>query len=288
MVEFPFVDDKHRQAFIEARKTTLRGGGGEAICGARTRTGGACRQPPLKGHIRCLRHAGPKAANLRYERLLRAFARGKVSFEELTRAQRRRAANRTRDLWKRDPWVNGTTIDLGPHEEAFQIEIGEPARRGRVIAPAVLDWLRWRYRRLQIDRRNDASWSQVVSSEMQRRICAAGPQPHDYDPAPPCDPEPVWRVEGKPSWRRQRLDQPRSKRDKPRAVPVRPVAAFDDPQDMSLLYVQHRDILAPIFARCSSDEERRGVLSLLKKVIDDPDDLKARQRWMRLLGWSNA
>ena len=68
-----------------------------------------------------------------------------------------------------EPWRPGQTIDLGAFEERFLIESGS-ARLGAAVRvpPAVLDWLRWRYRRLKIDRKRDEEWLRVLREDYPR------------------------------------------------------------------------------------------------------------------------
>ncbi len=115
------VSFEQEQKFREANALVRRGGPQAKMCGARMRTGAPCAQPPIRaGKGRCLRHAGPKAAIEHRAAQLRAFKTGKISAEEWNRAEARRAANRLGRQWKKDPWVPGSTIDLGAHEGPFQ------------------------------------------------------------------------------------------------------------------------------------------------------------------------
>jgi hypothetical protein len=64
MARLGFASDAHEEAFRQAGAAHLRGAATPGVCGARTRSGRLCQQPPLReGAGRCLRHAGPKAAN---------------------------------------------------------------------------------------------------------------------------------------------------------------------------------------------------------------------------------
>ena len=126
------------------------------ICGARTRNGGACRQPPFKdGNGRCTRHGGPALARLHRERQIADVRAGRMSFTDWHRAEARRAANRLQYQWKRDPWLPGSTIALtAADEDALRADmqatgLGLPYLDA--MPPAVADWLRWRWRRLRVD-----------------------------------------------------------------------------------------------------------------------------------------
>ncbi len=98
---------------------------------------------------RCLNHAGPKAANEHHERLWREFQSGKLSPANWHRHEAKRAANRLHDKWKKDPWLPGWTIDLGQAEGEMTDSLRDFGVDGDRLAPAVVDWLRWRYRRTQ-------------------------------------------------------------------------------------------------------------------------------------------
>lgn len=115
---------------------------------------------------RCLRHAGPKAAAEHRDAQKRAFETGRISAEVWNRAEARRSANRLSRRWKKDQWVSGSTIDLGAHEGPLQEALGGVDSAG--LPPAVLDWLRWRYRRTQIDRQDDTGWHRALRHQPRR------------------------------------------------------------------------------------------------------------------------
>lgn len=170
--------DQQGDAFLSANRRARRGGADAAICGARTRTGTVCQNLPIReGKGRCLRHAGPHAAREHRERQRNAFLSGRISAAEWNRAEARRAANRLGWEWKRNPWVPGRTIDLGAAEDDLRADLGQRGLDMDRLAPAVADWLRWRYRRTQIDRRNDRGWLRVVLDMLPGRIARAGACP---------------------------------------------------------------------------------------------------------------
>lgn len=138
VVDYPFNDETHQTSFEEGRALARRGGPLAPVCGAKTRDGGHCRHAPLVGGARCLRHAGPKAARQYRERQHEAMRAGKISYAEFARSEAKRGANRLRDQWKKDPWVPGSTIDLGEHEMAFQGEL-QHWNGSCLLAPAILD-----------------------------------------------------------------------------------------------------------------------------------------------------
>src|SRR4051794_33000312 len=115
---FGFIDASHQAAFESARDQHRRGGGLAKCCGAKTRNGGSCMLPPLEGQTRCLRHAGPNGARRYRDRQLQELAAGHLDPAVFAKAERRRAVNRLKYLWKKNPWVPGATIDLGIHEKA--------------------------------------------------------------------------------------------------------------------------------------------------------------------------
>jgi hypothetical protein len=166
-----FQDKAHEALFCERARLTARGGAFAPTCGARTRSGGTCQNPPIReGKGRCLNHAGPKAANEHHERLWREFQSGKLSPAEWHRREAKRAANRLHDKWKKDPWVPGRTIDLGPAEGDMTDALRDFGVDMVGLAPAVADWLRWRYRRTQIDRTDAGALERAVRSELPKRV----------------------------------------------------------------------------------------------------------------------
>lgn len=121
-----FWNDDHSAAFAAGRARTSRGRPDAAICGARTRGGTICQSLPIReGKGRCLKHAGPHAARLFRYRQRQNFLAGHVSAEDWQRAEARRAANRLGRDWKRNPWAQGQTIDLGHAEAALRRDVTE-------------------------------------------------------------------------------------------------------------------------------------------------------------------
>lgn len=145
-------------------------------CGARTKSGRACTQIPITDSRtgRCLRHAGPKAAAAHRERQLAGLRSGRVTPEVFARAEARRARNRLLDAWKRNPSVPGATIDLGADEGGFQDSLAALGVQPCTDLPAVMDWLRWRYRRCMIDRADAGAWAGAVQDGLRKRVAAAG------------------------------------------------------------------------------------------------------------------
>ncbi len=284
-----FYSDEQKANFRAANVLHRRGGPNEVVCGAQTRTGGQCQQKPLQGSRRCLRHAGPHAARAFRERQLQDVRRGNITPEEFAAYEARRAANRLRDNWKKNAWLAGRTIDLGEYEWTFQQESGI-SQRNDPLAPAVLDWLRWKYRRLQIDRKRGAEWVRVLREELPRRIEAAGtPTLEDLalieQHAASTSTSAYWTADGKklPFSKRQNLDQPRALSAKAvvRVPGPRKGKRRAEPSDEEILAlcVKHGATLRGLFEKCRDDKERSAVVAALHDYDSKPDDTKALSRW---------
>jgi len=137
----------------------------------------------LRGEDRCPVHTGREHASERRVRLLERQARGDATPEQAARAARRFAANRMRRLWRRDPWVPGSTIDLGEAEDAMRSALRAAGQPLRLIPPMVLDWLRWRWRRAFLDGRQEPRIWDAALRRTPERMSAAGPPPRGWDPA---------------------------------------------------------------------------------------------------------
>jgi hypothetical protein len=249
-----FLNDRHRTAFELARDEHRRGGALAKCCGAHTRNGTACGMPPLKGHTRCLRHAGPHAARRHRDEQLHELAAGRLDPAVFEKAEKRRAANRMRQLWKKDPWISGSTLALGSHEDAFRASLTALGWRVEDIPPAVLDWARWRFRRLQIDRQQDTGWAEALV-ELRDQVARAG-HPADELRAD-CGGGAAFftpdRVSGYS--RRTRLDISNTRSEVSKQVKARrskPANAAD----LFELLRRHRSDLATVLALCASDEDR--------------------------------
>lgn len=297
--EMPRADlsSEHEERFREANALARRGGSQAPVCGARTRTGAPCFQPPIReGKGRCLRHAGPKAANEHRASQKRDFEAGRISAEVWNRAEARRAANRLGRLWKKDPWVSGSTIDLGPHEGPFQDALGNVDRAG--LPPAVLDWLRWRYRRTQIDRQDDTGWHKALRQDLPRRVTAAGPCPAGGLSEAACgrsgaSKPRTWTVGGaggaEAHSRRALPDRPRApkvqrgkgygRRGRPRTQP----ADEDEYADLMGVYRENAAMLKPIMDAIESEQKQLAVLRTLRAVLARPNDVQARQHWLAVV-----
>jgi hypothetical protein len=287
-----FFSAEQETHFNAAGALHRRGGPNEVLCGARTRTGGHCQGKPLIGSRRCLKHAGPHAARAFRARQLRDLARGKITPEEFTACEARRAANRLHDNWKKNPWLPGKTIDLGEHELSFQQQSGL-AYTSKAIAPAVLDWLRWKYRRLQIDRKRDAEWNRVLREEYPRRVeCAGTPTMEDIAIIAQNGASAlvlgaqsaIWTSDrAAPFSKRKKLDLPKSTR--PEAVLPLPGAskkvarAMPPPEEVAMMCVRHGTLLNRLFEKCRDDAEKQAVIATLHAYEVMPQDLKVFARW---------
>jgi hypothetical protein len=289
-----FVSPDHLVRFRHNGVHHERGSLGTAICGARLRTGAPCPNPPIReGKGRCLSHAGPKAARAFRERQKRAVEAGSISAEEWNRAEARRAANRQGDQWKKNPWLHGSTIDLGGHEVAFRDAMG--ARDVDALPPAVADWLRWRYRRTQIDRQGGGAWLQALRMDLPRRVADAGPRPVEApgrEPMPGCQPR-TWVADADAAGgasRRALPDRPcapKVRRGKGYARPGRPRAQPADAEEFEGLmrvYREHAGVLEPIMAAAQGEARQLAVLRTLPDYLARPGDVGACQRWLALVG----
>ncbi|MBZ9917110.1 hypothetical protein LB517_01420 [Mesorhizobium sp. BR1-1-12] len=237
--------------------------------------------------MRCLRHAGPHAARAFRERQIRDVARGSLSPAEFAAHEARRAANRLHDNWKKNPWLPGSTIDLGQYETTFQEESG-PAHRYEPLAPAIADWLRWKYRRLQLDRSRDAEWLRVLRDELPRRVQEAGPASGANLPAfqqrQAGSTFAPWTAIGRvPFSKRQNSNRPKVPAP-PKVSTLRRVKVSEaDQAELGRIGAQHHQLVNSLFAECRNDGERQAVLVALRNVVTKSEDTKAHTVWMRTL-----
>ncbi|MGR3615115.1 MAG: hypothetical protein ACU0BB_03635, partial [Paracoccaceae bacterium] len=222
----------------------------------------------------------------------RRFEAGQVTAEEWNRAEARRAANRLGDAWKKDPWISGRTIDLGENEEAFVEAMGGIDMAA--LAPAVADWLRWKYQRLQIDTLNGAAWMDVRLNKLPARVERAGERPGSavHRAIEVGDPRGVWQPsKGLPATpsRRSLPDHPRApkpvRRDtiaragRPRIRPV----SVDEQKELLDLYREHVGVLRPIMDTTIGETKQWAVLRTLRAYLDEPQDSGAHQRCFALV-----
>jgi len=282
-----FYSDQQAANFGAARTAFQRGQATAPICGARTRSGGICRGAPIKGSMRCIRHCGPKAAREYRARQQLAFQRGKISASDWLQAEANRARNRLHDRWKKNPWLLGCTIDLGAYETEFETAIMSRPRETVVLPPAVMDWLRWRFRRLQVDRCDVRGWQRCLIEELPLRMRAAGPAPEGWAPDMTM-PDSTIAVRLHQSLKRQRADKLKVERDRqtphvrPRGRPrtkTRPGRS----EALAATFFQYRNILVPLLERCPSRRDRDAVLRVLHDYVQAPNSVAKAQRWQEVI-----
>jgi len=214
-----------------------------------------------------------------------------MSSEAFARVEARRMANAVRNAWRRDPWTPGRTIDLGEHEQRFLTESGL-ACQSAPVPPAVLDWLRWRYRRLQLDHRRDGEWARVVNEEYPRRVRDAGPPPAGHDPSAGAVDKSVWTVRTPATGsKRLRSDPMRVSSPEPaaRAMMPTPFDSIDVSEaDLARVAYEHRDILGPLLRLCHGMSEQRLVIRELAIYLHRPTDLAAVRSWASLVSTLRA
>jgi hypothetical protein len=289
-----FRSPEHEAAFVSASWQTRRNGANAPACGARTRTGAACQNIPIReGKGRCLRHAGPKAALEHREKTYQKFVAGKISVADWSRAEARRSANRLGWEWKRNPWVPGKTIDLGPEEARLRSDLRTRGVDADTLPPAVADWLRWRFRRTQIDRWDERAWVRSLTDGLPTRLSLAymrsegGNLPEIGAHARAAR---TWTADaaGAASKRRQN-DKPRApkvQRGKGYLRPGRPATlpASDLEMDQLMgLYREHRAIVAPMMEACPQEGDRIAVLRTLRDFVADPSNKIACESWVALV-----
>lgn len=297
-----FANFEVKQAFDAGRLRKQRGAPDAAICGARTKGGSLCQGLPLKGGKRCLRHAGRYAALAHRERQREAFMSGKISADEWRLAEARRAANRLQYRWRSDPWLPGATIDLGQHEEAFRAAVGGSTSKLDELPAAVADWLRWKFRRFQLDRRDTGKWENILRVQLPERVRKIGPCPRTrtsemrgMNPDPIT--EPVFKTlpgegAGGYSSKRHLPDKPKASpkirqrkqfgRGRPRKV-MEMNENEAEQNDLAMLLYRYHDVINPLFARCQGDRDRMAVIYALRDMEARPGDRGAHERWRDIL-----
>lgn len=275
-----FLDEAHELRFRAAGVATRFGGPDAVVCGARLRGGGRCRQRPPADEKRCVLHGGPAAAHRHRERQRLAYERGELDAEAWLRAERRRAANRVKYQWRRDPWRPGATITLdGDAERQFRFDLSAGGFDVDKLAPAVADWLRWRWTRLLHDRHRPTEWADLPRNALPARVRAAGPRPEG------CAAEgaagavaALFEVGGRAAAFSKRgcLDRPRPAATEP---PGRRRSAKVTVPDAALdaVLVEHRAMLR----RLAGDDAGglRALASVLAAHLADPDDPAAARQW---------
>lgn len=126
----------------------------ECVCQATTRAGEACRQPVKRGATHCHLHGA---------RRTRPLPDSALSADQLARRQR----GRLKRAWAKDPWLDGTTIILATEHDA-RIE-AEAGIRLDDLAPAVRDWIRWRFATRVLRWKDLPRWQDALV-ELRNRI----------------------------------------------------------------------------------------------------------------------
>ena len=285
-----FVNDTHKETFEARRAEHRRGGALQKICGARTRGGRLCHHAPLRGFRRCNRHGGPLAYKAVKERQLQALARGALTWEQFEVYERRRMVNRLQSQWKRNPWLPGRTIDLGEHEAAFQTQI-QLAARITDIPPSLLDWLRWKYRRLQIDRHQNEKWLEVVRNELPKRLNAIASVRDKEIVDPHADSAHVlngqWLVADLPTAasKRNLPNRPAKPRaaKAPQLPKVRRTSADYDADFRVNARFENRSLLAELFEHHPAPDQQEAILAALLARLASPDDTAAARQWQTII-----
>jgi hypothetical protein len=253
--------EQQRRNFADAARRFWFGTGADARrCGAPTRTGTPCRCVALRRRDRCSLHLGCSQASARRVRLLEQAARGEATPEQAERAGVRAAANRQRVLWRRDPWAPGVTLDLGDAEGAMAAALRASGHEPRRLPPAVLDGLRWRWRRAFLDgRRRPEAWAAALAG-IPGRLRAAGPAPPGWRPVEtPALPGLVYDAAA-PAVASKRRDPDRL-RVPGRAPPQPPLGAMsaEDAHRAAVALALHAEALAPALASVCTDEARQRI-----------------------------
>jgi hypothetical protein len=199
------------------------------------------------------------------------------------KAERRRAVNRLRWTWKKDPWFPGVTLDLGSHERAFRKALTAFGWRLEDTPPAVVDWARWRFRRLMVDRQRPDAWAELAG-DLRARVDAAGTPPDELrevtgQGAVFATPDRV-----APYSRRRALDpnRPRKGRSRVGKSAERRIIAVDA-GTLGAFLNKHRADLGPVLARCMGEVERLSVAAAFKRLLEAPGSKAAQHAWMDTL-----
>lgn len=291
MTRFGFVDDDHRRAFELSREDVRFGGPNQRRCGARTRSGHFCQKTPLTGEIRCLAHGGPAVARRYRASQIEALRRGELSQAEFDRSEAKRAANRLRDRWKRDPWAPGSTLDLGEHEVTFLRDLTYAGHDVQALPPAVADTARWRWRRLCLDRARHEEWRVFCQTELRARIERAGCRPR-HDGADGWDRQiaPAFSVSAPPGAysKRTKLDQKPTEGTVTERGPKTPKRwgrsiAGINPDTFVGVFASHGDVIRRVTGDDADEDEIIRVAALLTRVLAAPDDTEAASDWREMV-----
>jgi len=237
---------------------------------------------PIEGHKRCLKHAGPHAARRFRETQIEALGRGELSWDAFQAHEWRRAANKLQRLWKTSPWIPGETIDLGGHEDRFVADLRLGGFGVDMLAPAVVDKVRWRWRRFRLDRDDLGGWRAFLTTELPDRIRKAGPRPVDVPGDAETAVAALFRVEEKlpPGSKRRRPSTPRA----PKKAPTRPKrssAPDIDDEALARVLVEHGGMIRRLVGDDADARTTRRLAALLHQLLTLPDDPGAGEQWRR-------
>lgn len=285
-----FLSEDHRRNFEAARDAVRLGTPVQARCGARTRSGGTCRHPPLSGFKRCAKHGGVAAARALRERQVVALAKGEMSVEDFQKEEARRAANRLREVWKKDPWHPGRTLDLGVHEAGFRAELERFGWDVEWIAPFVAEKARWRYRRSMLDRPNPAAWMEFMVDVFPDAVRAAGPAPEGWAGSSAGGiGEAAFTTPDKLSpWsKRRKLDTAPAPAPVAKATKRRPVEEDERAELLGFLLAQ-REALVSVMKLARGEDDILEIARRHRARLAAPGDRKAMERWLDLVRELNA
>ena len=202
--------------------------------------------------------------------------------------ERRRAANRLRDAWKKDPWLHGATLDLGEHEPLFRDEVAVLGHDVDRMPPGVVDTARWRFRRAMVDRSRGADWRTFVHEVLPVLLRKAGAPSDGWEPvaegdvgAPPAFVVPALKIQGT---KRQIPDAPRAA-PAPRETKIQIVKPPSDTEAVALsaLVLEHREWLVPLLARLENDSQRTRLLRAFRDRLANGNDGRAVLAWGAVL-----
>ncbi|HYI82853.1 MAG TPA: hypothetical protein VEX11_06545 [Acetobacteraceae bacterium] len=253
--------EQQRRNFLMASRRFWFGTGADAHrCGAPTRAGTPCRCVAVRGHDRCALHLGLAQASARRVRLLERAAQGDATPEQAERAGVRAAVNRQRLLWRRDPWAVGATLDLGDAQSAMEAALrGTGHDHPRRLPPAVLDGLRWRWRRAFLDGRHRPEVWAAALAAIPGRLRAAGPPPPSWRPmeVPPV-PGSVYVV-GPPAARSKRRNADRPRAPARSTAPLLDAMSAEDAHRAARVLALHQEALAPALATVRANAARQHI-----------------------------
>jgi hypothetical protein len=278
--------DEQRRNFLEASRRFWFGTGTDARrCGAPTRAGTPCRCVTLRGRDRCSVHLGRPQASERRVRLLGQVARGEAMPEQAERAGVRAAVNRQRALWRRDPWAPGTTLDLGDAERATEAALREAGHNPHHLPPAVLDGLRWRWRRAFLDgRRRPEAWAAALA-DMPRRLRATGPPPPGWRPEEALPVPGLVYAAGTPAAASKRRDPDAPRPRGPARPPPPGGMSAEDAHRAARALAMHPEALAPALATVRTNEARQRVaLAFVRLAAGEIDHWSWQETLERLKG----